>query len=72
MSEDMFIERIKHIDSIYRYVHRAICPDDPPAVPQPKPTYPYRTIGAVFNHESFYANCQVLILLLVHELFSKY
>lgn len=27
-------------------------------VPQPKSTYPYRTIGCVFNHKTFLANCQ--------------
>ncbi|KAK2191243.1 hypothetical protein NP493_55g07029 [Ridgeia piscesae] len=42
----------------HRYLHRAINPNDPPAVPQPKPAYPYKTIGCVFNHQNFYANCQ--------------
>lgn len=42
----------------HRYVHRPIDPDAPPMVPQPKPTYPYRTIGCVFNHKAFLANCQ--------------
>ncbi|KAL0172727.1 hypothetical protein M9458_033038, partial [Cirrhinus mrigala] len=27
-------------------------------VPQPKPTHPYRTLGCVFNHKTFLANCQ--------------
>ncbi len=27
-------------------------------VPQPKPTHPYRTLGCVFNHKKFLANCQ--------------
>lgn len=41
-----------------RYIHRPINPDDPPIVEQPKPLYPYRTIGCVFNHQKFYGNCQ--------------
>ncbi len=27
-------------------------------VPQTKPTHPYRTLGCVFNHKTFLANCQ--------------
>nr|XP_005996579.2 PREDICTED: centrosomal protein of 76 kDa isoform X1 [Latimeria chalumnae] len=42
----------------HRYLHRPIKPDDPPLVEQPRPTYPYRTVGCVFNHQSFFANCQ--------------
>ncbi|XP_043923127.1 centrosomal protein of 76 kDa [Protopterus annectens] len=42
----------------HRYIHKPINPDDPPLVEQPKPTYPYRTVGCVFNHQSFFANCQ--------------
>ncbi|XP_031444852.1 centrosomal protein of 76 kDa isoform X2 [Phasianus colchicus] len=42
----------------HRYIHRPINPDDPPIVEQPKPLYPYRTIGCVFNHQKFYGNCQ--------------
>nr|XP_056710275.1 centrosomal protein of 76 kDa isoform X3 [Euleptes europaea] len=42
----------------HRYIHNPIKPDDPPAVEQPKPLYPYRTIGCVFNHQKFFANCQ--------------
>ncbi|XP_015269858.1 PREDICTED: centrosomal protein of 76 kDa isoform X2 [Gekko japonicus] len=42
----------------HRYIHSPIKPDDPPAVEQPKPLYPYRTIGCVFNHQKFLANCQ--------------
>ncbi|XP_034071714.1 centrosomal protein of 76 kDa isoform X1 [Gymnodraco acuticeps] len=42
----------------HRYVHRAIDPDAPPLAPQPKPTSPYRTVGCVFNHYTFRANCQ--------------
>ncbi|XP_072267577.1 centrosomal protein of 76 kDa [Pyxicephalus adspersus] len=41
-----------------RYIHNTINPDDPPLVVQPKPLYPYRTIGCIFNHERFLANCQ--------------
>uniref|UniRef100_A0A8D0HAR7 Centrosomal protein of 76 kDa n=1 Tax=Sphenodon punctatus TaxID=8508 RepID=A0A8D0HAR7_SPHPU len=42
----------------HRYIHNPIRPDDPPFVEQPKPTYPYRTIGCVFNHQTFWGNCQ--------------
>uniref|UniRef100_A0ACB8FD57 Centrosomal protein of 76 kDa n=1 Tax=Sphaerodactylus townsendi TaxID=933632 RepID=A0ACB8FD57_9SAUR len=42
----------------HRYIHIPIKPDDPPAVEQPKPLYPYRTVGCVFNHQKFFANCQ--------------
>ncbi|XP_065524023.1 centrosomal protein of 76 kDa isoform X2 [Lathamus discolor] len=42
----------------HRYIHRPIKPDDPPLVEQPKPLYPYRTIGCVFNHQKFFGNCQ--------------
>ncbi|XP_040209863.1 centrosomal protein of 76 kDa [Rana temporaria] len=41
-----------------RYIHKPINPDDPPSVVQPKPLYPYRTIGCIFNHQHFFANCQ--------------
>ncbi|KAM9024405.1 centrosomal protein of 76 kDa isoform 2-T2 [Ara ararauna] len=42
----------------HRYIHRPVKPDDPPLVEQPKPLYPYRTIGCVFNHQKFFGNCQ--------------
>ncbi|TSK34864.1 Centrosomal protein of 76 kDa [Bagarius yarrelli] len=42
----------------HRYLHQPIDPEAPPLDPQPKPTYPYRTIGCVFNHKTFLANCQ--------------
>ena len=42
-----------------RYAHRPINPDDPPALKQSRPDHPYRTVGCVFNHKSFYANSQV-------------
>ncbi|XP_059713695.1 centrosomal protein of 76 kDa isoform X3 [Haemorhous mexicanus] len=42
----------------HRYIHRPINPDDPPLAEQPKPLYPYRTIGCIFNHEKFFGNCQ--------------
>jgi len=43
----------------HRYAHRPINPDDPPALKQSRPDHPYRTVGCVFNHKSFYANSQV-------------
>ncbi|XP_066481255.1 centrosomal protein of 76 kDa isoform X1 [Tiliqua scincoides] len=42
----------------HRYIHNPVKPDDPPIVEQPKPLYPYRTIGCIFNHQKFLANCQ--------------
>ncbi|KAJ8412653.1 hypothetical protein AAFF_G00116040 [Aldrovandia affinis] len=42
----------------HRYLHRPIDPDAPPLVPQPKPSHPYRTVGCIFNHAVFLANCQ--------------
>lgn len=41
-----------------RYLHRAVDPDAPPLAPQSKPSSPYRTVGCVFNHVTFLANCQ--------------
>ena len=54
--------------SFLRYMHRPINPEDPPGVPQPKPAYPYRTVGCVFNDEKFYANSQVGIWVTKEEL----
>ncbi|XP_069393642.1 centrosomal protein of 76 kDa isoform X2 [Paralichthys olivaceus] len=42
----------------HRYLHQAIDPEAPPLTPQPKPSSPYRTVGCVFNHQTFLANCQ--------------
>uniref|UniRef100_A0A672H564 Centrosomal protein of 76 kDa n=2 Tax=Salarias fasciatus TaxID=181472 RepID=A0A672H564_SALFA len=42
----------------HRYLHRAVDPDAPPLAPQPRPSSPYRTVGCVFNHRCFLANCQ--------------
>lgn len=42
----------------HRYLHQEIDPNAPPLSPQPKPSSPYRTVGCVFNHRSFLANCQ--------------
>ncbi|XP_048219411.1 centrosomal protein of 76 kDa isoform X3 [Perognathus longimembris pacificus] len=41
-----------------RYIHKPTNPDEPPPAEQPKPLYPYRTIGCVFNHQMFLGNCQ--------------
>uniref|UniRef100_A0A2K5KJA3 Centrosomal protein 76 n=1 Tax=Cercocebus atys TaxID=9531 RepID=A0A2K5KJA3_CERAT len=40
------------------YIHKPTNPDEPPVAEQPKPLYPYRTIGCVFNHQMFLGNCQ--------------
>ncbi|XP_004276018.1 centrosomal protein of 76 kDa isoform X1 [Orcinus orca] len=42
----------------HRYLHKPTSPDEPSAAEQPKPLYPYRTIGCVFNHQMFLGNCQ--------------
>uniref|UniRef100_A0A2R9AFU4 Centrosomal protein of 76 kDa n=1 Tax=Pan paniscus TaxID=9597 RepID=A0A2R9AFU4_PANPA len=42
----------------FRYIHKPTNPDEPPVAEQPKPLYPYRTIGCVFNHQMFLGNCQ--------------
>ncbi|CAL8286910.1 unnamed protein product [Merluccius merluccius] len=42
----------------HRYLHQAVDPDAAPLAAQPKPSSPYRTVGCVFNHHSFLANCQ--------------
>ena len=44
-----------------RYLHVPVDPDDLPIKPGLKPPYPYKTIGCLFNHESFFANSQVHI-----------
>lgn len=41
-----------------RYVQPMFDPDTQAGKPLPPPTHPYRTIGCVFNHQSFYANAQ--------------
>lgn len=52
-----WIRLLPHV-CVIRYLHRAIDPDAPPLAPQPKPSSPYRTVGCVFNHQTFLANCQ--------------
>uniref|UniRef100_A0A8I6A403 Centrosomal protein of 76 kDa n=1 Tax=Rattus norvegicus TaxID=10116 RepID=A0A8I6A403_RAT len=42
----------------HRYIHKPTNPDEPPLAEQPKPLYPYRTVGCVFNHQTFLGNCQ--------------
>ncbi|XP_064610638.1 centrosomal protein of 76 kDa-like isoform X2 [Liolophura sinensis] len=42
----------------HRYIHNPIDPDEAPMGKQHQPKHPYRTIGCVFNHQNFYANCQ--------------
>lgn len=44
----------------HRYIHKPIDPDDAPMSKQTKPSHPYRTVGCVFNQESFFANCQAV------------
>ncbi|XP_060069379.1 centrosomal protein of 76 kDa-like [Ylistrum balloti] len=42
----------------HRYLHTPIDPNAPPLDKQHRPKYPYKTVGCVFNHQSFYANSQ--------------
>ncbi|XP_076112649.1 centrosomal protein of 76 kDa-like [Mytilus galloprovincialis] len=42
----------------HRYIHEPIDPDMPPMDKIHRPKYPYKTIGCVFNHQSFYGNNQ--------------
>lgn len=39
-----------------RYLHQVLKPGD--LTPQLKPSYPYQTVGCVFNHKALFANCQ--------------
>ncbi|ERE86155.1 centrosomal protein [Cricetulus griseus] len=49
----------KNVASIVsKYIHKPTNPDGSPLAEQPKPLYPYRTIGCVFNHQMFLGNCQ--------------
>lgn len=41
-----------------RFLHQPIRVDEPGVVVPPQPSHTYRTIGCVFNHETFYANIQ--------------
>ena len=41
-----------------RYVHTLFDPNTQAGMPLPLPSHPYRTVGCVFNHQSFLANCQ--------------
>ena len=50
---------IKVLSLFNRFSHKPVGPDHPAGVPVPQPQHPYRTLGCVFNHRSFYANCQV-------------
>lgn len=42
-----------------RYLHCPIDPDAPSMTLQSKPVHHYQTLGCVFNHKIFLANCQV-------------
>ncbi|XP_067934415.1 centrosomal protein of 76 kDa-like isoform X2 [Watersipora subatra] len=41
-----------------RYIHKAPTVNGMLLNPPPTPKHPYRTVGCVFNHKSFYANVQ--------------
>lgn len=42
----------------HRYIHEPIDPNAPPMDKHSRPKYPYKTVGCVFNHQSFFANNQ--------------
>ncbi|XP_055892466.1 centrosomal protein of 76 kDa-like [Biomphalaria glabrata] len=42
----------------HRFLHVPINPNAPPLDKLSRPNYPYKTVGCVFNHQSFYANSQ--------------
>ncbi|KAK7481686.1 hypothetical protein BaRGS_00027059 [Batillaria attramentaria] len=42
----------------HRFVHEPVDPMAPPMGKRERASYPYKTIGSVFNHRSFYANTQ--------------
>ena len=41
---------------LFRYHHPVFDPDCQAGKLIPAPSHPYRTVGCVFNHQSFYAN----------------
>ena len=43
-----------------RYLHLYLNPDDPPLDKNVVIKHPYKTIGCIFNHKSYYANIQSL------------
>ena len=47
---------INSILFLLRYHHPVFDPNDQAGKPIPAPSHPYRTVGCVFNHQSFYAN----------------
>ncbi|CAL1548119.1 unnamed protein product [Lymnaea stagnalis] len=42
----------------HRFIHEPINPNAPPMDKLHRPSYPYKTVGCVFNHQSFFANSQ--------------
>ncbi|KAL8560893.1 Centrosomal protein of 76 kDa [Nucella lapillus] len=42
----------------HRFVHEPVNPMAPPMGKRERPKHPYKTIGCVFNHRTFYANAQ--------------
>lgn len=43
---------------LLRYLHPPFDPNNQAGLPLPLPNHPYRSVGCIFNHKSFYANCQ--------------
>ena len=48
-----------HKINYLRYIHKYINPDDAPLDKNIAIKHPYKTIGCLFNHKTFYANVQV-------------
>lgn len=42
-----------------RFLHPKFDPNTQAGTPVPLPSHPYRTVGCVFNHKTFYANAQL-------------
>ena len=56
----------QYLNLLFRFTHKPVEPDHPTGIPVPQPQHPYHTLGCVFNHNSFFANCQVRIILHSH------
>lgn len=61
MSSSHLVASVTYFILIVRYIHKATTVNGMLVNPPPAPKHPYRTIGCVFNHKSFYANIQVLV-----------
>ena len=56
---------------ICRFIHEPIDPMAPPMSKKERAKHPYKTIGCVFNHRTFYANTQVSVCALLEVLVTE-